>query len=103
MASKKTRELKVCGTSGYNYQTVPSIMLKGKWLKEAGFELGDFIKVQCEDGKLIISVDEDRKMLVEAQKAFLEEERKKVLKQFEKDKEHILEQYVAEQKIKYGK
>ncbi|WP_417192604.1 SymE family type I addiction module toxin [Blautia sp.] len=29
-------------------------MLKGQWLKELGFEIGDYISVSCENGKLII-------------------------------------------------
>ena len=36
------------------------IMLKGMWLKELGFDIGDYISVTCEDGKLIITLDTER-------------------------------------------
>ena len=29
MAKKSVRNMKVCGQSGYQYKTIPSIMLKG--------------------------------------------------------------------------
>jgi len=34
----KKRSIKVYGQSGYKYRETPTIMLKGQWLKEAGFE-----------------------------------------------------------------
>ena len=40
MAKKNVRNMKVCGQSGYKYETVPAITLKGKWLEELGFHLG---------------------------------------------------------------
>lgn len=55
MAKKSVRNLKVCGQSGYQYKTIPSIMLKGQWLNDWGFEIDDAIVVKCEDGKLVIS------------------------------------------------
>lgn len=33
-----TRHLKVYDTSGYKYKPTPTIMLKGEWLKEWGFD-----------------------------------------------------------------
>lgn len=54
MAKKSVRNMKVCGQSGYQYKTIPSIMLKD-W----GFEIDDAIVVKCEDGKLVISKAED--------------------------------------------
>ena len=36
----KKRSIKVYGQSGYKYRETPTIMLKGKWLKEAGFDVG---------------------------------------------------------------
>ena len=54
MAIKKSRQMKVDGQSGYHYKSTPAIMLKGQWLKELGFEIGDYISVSCENGKLII-------------------------------------------------
>ena len=40
MAKKNVRNMKVCGQSGYKYETVPAITLKGKWLEELDFILG---------------------------------------------------------------
>ena len=50
----KKRSIKVYGQSGYKYRETPTIMLKGMWLKEAGFDVGDYISVTCEDGKIVI-------------------------------------------------
>lgn len=36
----KKRSIKVYGQSGYKYRETPSIMLKGQWLKDAGFDIG---------------------------------------------------------------
>lgn len=53
----KKRSIKVYGQSGYKYRETPTIMLKGMWLKEAGFDVGDYISVTCEDGKIVIARD----------------------------------------------
>ena len=50
MAYKKCREMKVYEASGYQYKRTPSIVLKGKWLSELGFDIGEQIEVKCEDG-----------------------------------------------------
>ena len=55
MKNQKIRSMKVHEQSGYNYKATPTIILKGQWLKEMGFEIGDYISVSCEDGKLIIT------------------------------------------------
>ena len=57
MKNQKIRSMKVHEQSGYNYKATPTIILKGQWLKEMGFEIGDYITVSCEDGKLIITPD----------------------------------------------
>lgn len=56
----KKRSIKVYGQSGYKYRETPTIMLKGMWLKEAGFDVGDYISVTCEDGKIVIAQDAER-------------------------------------------
>ena len=38
MAVKKTRNMKVYEQSGYNYKSTQTHMLKGQWLREAGFD-----------------------------------------------------------------
>lgn len=52
---KAERNLKVYGTSGYRYNSTSTIMLKGKWLQELGFEAGAGINVSCEEGRLVIT------------------------------------------------
>ncbi len=55
MKEKKNRRLKVYGQSnGNNYQDVPTIVLKGKWLKAAGFDIGERIEVYVDAGELQI-------------------------------------------------
>lgn len=54
MTRKNARNMKVCGSSGYKYKTVPAIMLKGLWLNEWGFGIDDEVVVKCENGKLVI-------------------------------------------------
>lgn len=59
MKEKKNRRLKVYGQSnGYNYQDVPTIVLKGKWLEAAGFKVGSDILVEYENGRLTISAED---------------------------------------------
>lgn len=53
--SRENRELKVYGQSGYKYQNTPTIMLKGKWLEEAGFDIGQPISVKVEHGMITIT------------------------------------------------
>ena len=48
------RKLKVYNTSGKNYAPTPTIILKGQWLKQYGFDQHTPIQVSCEEGKLII-------------------------------------------------
>ena len=49
-------------------------------LTEAGFNIGDFISVRCEDGKLIIEPDVERARMEEAEKAFMDRELKSLQK-----------------------
>lgn len=72
----KKRNVKVYGQSGYKYRETPTIMLKGQWLKEAGFNIGDYISVTCEDGKIIISQDAERAAVKAAEAEFMEREMK---------------------------
>ncbi len=48
------RNLKIYEMSGYQYKPTPTIMLKGQWLSELGFEAGNRIKVSCEEGRITI-------------------------------------------------
>lgn len=102
MAFKDTRNIKVCEQSGHNYKPTPAIMLKGQWLKEVGFEIGSLVKVQCEEGKLVILLDRAREEELEAERTFMEEETRKLKIRFEAEKEEIHARYVAERKAGYG-
>lgn len=47
------RKLKVYYQSAGD-SSVPTILLKGKWLEKYGFTTGTYIAVECENGKLTI-------------------------------------------------
>lgn len=101
MAFKKNRSMKVYGQSGYRYKETPAIMLKGLWLQELGFEIGDYISVSCENGKLIITLDAERAALAEAEASFMAQETKKLQRRFEQEKARLHAQFVAEQTTVY--
>lgn len=103
MAKKNVRELKVCAQSGYHYKSTPAIRLMGQWLETAGFHIGDPVLVECEDGKLIITPDTARAELIEAEKAFMEKETKKLHERFLKEKKELHAQFVAERQAEYAK
>ncbi len=50
----KIRKLTVCSRYTLNDSKVPSLSLVGKWLKEAGFDIGCKVEVECKEGELII-------------------------------------------------
>lgn len=75
MANKNVRSVKIYGMSGYKYRTTPTIMLKGKWLEELGFEVGDYISVSCENGKIVIIPDIERAAIKKAEQEFMDRER----------------------------
>lgn len=104
MAKKNIRNRKVCGQSGYKYETVPAIILKGKWLEELGFHLGDYVQVKSENSQLIITPDVNKAQEQEAKTAFMDEEIKKLKIRYQNEKEEITAKYVAEQSAGcYGK
>ena len=47
--AKKKRSVKVYGMSGYKSELTPTIMLKGKWLSDFGFDVGNYISITCEE------------------------------------------------------
>lgn len=53
---KNNRTLKVYGMSNNKYNETPTIMMKGKWLEDFGFKVGQKYNVDCQNGKLIISI-----------------------------------------------
>lgn len=102
MTKKNRRSMKVVAQSGYKYRETPTILLKGQWLKELGFEIGDYVSVSCEDGRLVITPDVEKAKLVEAEKAFMDREMKALQERFEAEKEKIHAQFVAEREVGYG-
>lgn len=48
-------------------------MLKGQWLKELGFDIGDYVSVTCENGKLIITPDAESVAIAEAKRLLWKE------------------------------
>lgn len=100
--AKKNRSIKVYGMSGYKYQSTPTIMLKGNWLKELGFDIGDYVSISCENDKLVITPDAERAELAKAEAEFMERETKALQKRFKEEKERLHLQFVAERKAEYG-
>lgn len=92
----KKRSIKVYGQSGYKYQETPTIMLKGMWLKELGFDIGDYISVTCEDGRLVITPDAERAAIKAAEAEYMEREMIALQKRYEAEKVKIRAQMVAE-------
>ncbi len=86
MKNQKIRSMKVHEQSGYNYRATPTIILKGQWLKEIGFEIGDYITVSCENGKLIITPDAEKAAMAKAEAEFMEKEMKEIRKRFMAEK-----------------
>ena len=53
---QETRHLKAYETGGYNSKPTPTIVLKGEWLKNWGFDAGDKLNIVCEgNGKLTVT------------------------------------------------
>ncbi|MBS6261669.1 MAG: type I toxin-antitoxin system SymE family toxin [Clostridium sp.] len=99
---KKRRNMKIYGMSGYNYKSTPTIILKGQWLKELGFEIGGYVTVSCENGRLVITPDAEMAALKEAEAAFMERETKILQKKLEAEKEKLRAQLVAERGTEYN-
>ena len=48
------RRLKINGTSGYKYQEVPTLQIKGKYLEQFGFPIDTKVAVSLENNKIVI-------------------------------------------------
>ena len=68
---KEYRDLTV-GDIYRNGKSVPMLRISGLWLEELGFKTGDFVRIKCEDGQLIISLNEEKAQQVAEEKAFME-------------------------------
>ena len=98
----KNRSIKVISQSGHNYKATPTIMLKGQWLKELGFDIGDYVSITCENGQLVITPDTERAAIAEAEAAFMEREMESLNKKFEVEKAKLHARFVAEQGAGYA-
>lgn len=71
---------------GPNYKQVPTIVLKGQWLKDAGFEIGEYVEVVCDGDKITLTkttppeTKSTKKSLEEKINELDSEQRKKVAK-----------------------
>ena len=101
-ARKEYRELTVSEATNYGRKTAPMLRIQGLWFQELGFNIGDPVLVKCEDGKLIITADRTRAELMEAEKAFMEEETRKLHEKFLKEKKELHARFVAERQSGYG-
>lgn len=99
---KDFRELTVSEATNYGRRTAPMLRIQGLWLQELGFNVGDPVLVKCEDRKLIITPDTTKVELMEAEKAFMEEETKKLQERFLKKKKDLHARFVAERRVEYG-
>lgn len=54
MEQLKERNLKVYNQSRNGYSNIPTILLKGHWLKEFGFNMGDQVILICNEDEIII-------------------------------------------------
>ena len=86
MKNQKNRSMKVYSQNGRNYKATPTIILKGQWLEEMGFAIGDYISVSCENGKLVITPDTERAELEQMKADFMEKETKKRCRSDSKEK-----------------
>ena len=98
----KKRSIKVISQSGYKYRETPTIVLKGQWLKELGFDIGDYVSISCENGKLVITPDAERAALAKAEADFMEREMASLKKKFETEKTRLHAQFVAESSAGYA-
>ena len=49
------RDLKVYGNIYNHFKSDPFIILKGKWLRNTGFDIGDHIQVEYQEDRIIIT------------------------------------------------
>ena len=57
---KKQRQLKVHERKNSKWdESIPEILLKGKWLSQYGIVAGEYVDVVCEEGKITITPKTD--------------------------------------------
>ena len=100
-AKKEYRELTVSEATNYGMKRAPMLRIQGLWFQELGFNVGDPVLVKCEEGKLITMADTAMAELKKAEKAFMEEETKKLQQKFQKEKKELRARFVAERQADY--
>lgn len=90
-----SRKLKIYEQSmgGGSYTSVPTIILKGKWLKEAGFISGEYVEVVYDGDKITLTKitapeSSSRKSLEEKINRLNKSQRKKIEKAIDELKEN---------------
>jgi antitoxin component of MazEF toxin-antitoxin module len=71
-------------------------------LKELGFEIGEYVSVVCENGRLVITLDIERAAMEDAEAVFMEREMVSLKKKFEVEKSKLHAHFVAEKEAGYG-
>ena len=56
----KERKMTVYKGRGAFKEAPPQILLQGRWLERAGFNAGDKITVDCQQGRLVITKEESQ-------------------------------------------
>lgn len=65
---KRNHVYRICGKGSYYHEKSPIIAIHGKWLREYGFDIGDYINCYCEEGRLIITKAEPPEPVLEGEK-----------------------------------
>jgi len=95
---KEYRELTVGEARGCR-SGIPALKIQGVWFQDLGFNIGDPVLVKCEDGRIIISVDEELIKEREEERAFMEVETRKLEAKFAEEKRRLKQLCVAERKV----
>lgn len=102
MAVKEYRDLTIGEVYRGNNKVAPMLRISGLWMEELGFKSGDYVRVKCENGQIIITPNTEKAEELAAEKAFMEAETAKLQARFKKEREQIHAQYVAERNANYG-
>lgn len=100
-AKKEYRELTVSEARCYGRKTAPMLRIQGHWFRDLGFNVGDPVLVKCEEGKLIIMADTAMAELKKAERAFMEEETRKLQARFRKEKKELRAKFEAKREANY--
>lgn len=100
MAKKEYRELTVSEARGCR-AGIPALRIQGLWFRQLGFDIGDPVLVECEDGKIIITKDEALQEQRAAEKAFLEAKTHKLELKVAEEKKRLRQMCVADREARY--